>query len=367
METKEKKLVFEQCEINDLVKFKKEKEDGGFAIYRGIIKEIKDNKLAIVLDNSTKIQELPKGLNIWIDRRSVLQIFPHKLLHRITPRLALKLLWKKLIFREVKTVKATNVKKACYHYLNRNGFPRIKTFKTKEEAYESVKEIYHKNISVHYYDYFGFTTNKYYRENDIYYDKEIFFSKKCYTELNFTNKPTGYFGENRGEKEWPPYPGQMICGLVEKGEKGLFYRKWFICSKEFMTLWTMICEPKDPSLLEEDNKWSLSVIYKKKKTKKKRVKTLDTLLKELDTSKYQIDYNEENIRLRRKKYIIQNLEKSAIYLTDIYTKLAKMLFKNGFHSYSYSFSYDNCDIEEYEIDPFKRRFVKNLLWMLRVT
>ena len=37
----------------------------------------------------------------------------------------------------------------------------------------------------------------------------------------------------------------LICGLVEKNKLGLHYKKWFICSEQFLRLWTMICAPEE--------------------------------------------------------------------------------------------------------------------------
>ena len=167
-------------------------------------------------------------ISVFIICRCILQIFSHKNISKITPRLIIKNLWKNLVFREVKVSKSKRIKKIEYFYINNEGLERSKIYNTIEEAKKEVPEKYHRNIIISYYDYYGFTTQTALRNNDKYYDREIFFSKKCYAELNFDqDNPTldFYYNNEKHLNDVPPVTDQLICGLVENGEKGLFYRK----------------------------------------------------------------------------------------------------------------------------------------------
>ena len=236
-------------------------------------------------------------------------------INQLTPRIILKELWKDLIFREIKAVKPKDQYIATYDYINDDGFNRSIEYPSTELAYKNIKSNEHGNIHGHYKDYFGFTTHRSFRNNDIHCNQEIFFSRKCYGELNLNGRfITGNFSMRRGFKSVPPDKKQYICGLVETGERGLFYRKWFVCSKEFLTLWTMICEPEHYSL--------------KNKTDNEYVtKTLDELMKELDTSEYSIPYQDIDTEEKKRKYKSYNVENLALYIPNIYQKIARALFK----------------------------------------
>ena len=129
------------------------------------------------------------------------------------------------------------------------------------------------------------------------------------------DKITGDFSYRRGFKTVSPCANQYICGLVENGEKGLFYRKWFICSKEFLTLWTMICEPDHYSL-------------KYKKDGKYMTKSLDVILGDLDTFHYNINdclpLNEQ-----QKNFKVYNVENQALYIPNLYKNVILSIFNPG--------------------------------------
>lgn len=225
-----------------------------------------------------------------------------------------KHLWKDLHFRQIKAVKGRNIIRVEYRYINKDGFHRTRVFNTLEEALNEVEPTYHDNIEVIYDDYYGFSTYESLRSNDKYPFREIFFSKKCYCELDFGAIP-GIFN-NRSIKyrgTIPPIEGQYICGLIEHGEKGLFYRKWFVCSKEFLTLWTMVCDPHNQSLSSAGEPL-----------------TFTQLLPLLSTSHYQVDYTRP-IDQTKREYVSSenNYEMAALYSPDIYQKLAKLIFDKG--------------------------------------
>ena len=380
-------ILFKDCQIGDLVKFKDIKESDKDKMKRGIYVEEKySTYYATVVDVSSKSHlgininpkdkrlDYPNGLTIWIDRRSILQIYPQNIIPHLTPRLSLKHIWQDLIFREVKTIKCKNLKYVRYNYINKSGLNRIKQFKNLEEALRNINLDQHKNISQHFDEYYGFTSDKAIRNNDKYYDQEIFFSKKCYCELDLSEtNPTGDFILNYREySDIAPRAGSLICGLVEKGEKGLFFRKWFVCSRQFLTLWTMVCEPKDSSLKKIDNSnISFEHLLKNevsvREKSKEKLKSLDMLLEELDTSCYQINFNLD-ISERQKRYVFQNLEKVALFFPNRYKKICNLLFENGFlkkeDSYGASRSYSEDEMEDF--DYFQKKFIKNIMWSSRM-
>ena len=379
---KRKKLFrFNSYQVGDWVKFKsirphiKEKMKQGIYVekkYEAYCGRVTDTSregfLGVCLNKEDKRMDFPKGLTIWIDKRSILQIYPEKIVKHITPRLALKHIWKDLIFREVKTTKSSNIRGVYYNYINKSGFPRTKKFSSYEDAVRNVEPDYHRNIRVHYDEYFGFTGDRVVRNNDPYYDKEIFFSKKCYSELDWADKhPTGDFLLNeRAFNHVPPKPGSLICGLVENGEKGLFFRKWFVCSREFLLLWTMICDPKDHSLIENNTpKLSFENLQSGEDISKKvvvRIKPFYKLLRELSTSGYKIDLRKD-LKERQRKYIVYNLERGALYYSNRYRKVAEIVFTKGQllnQSLTDSKSYSDDYKDDYT--PFQKRLIRNILW-----
>lgn len=371
---------FENVENGDFIKFKIKSKishqdselptrDNKYSIYVGKVTDTSIiGYLGILIDRNDKRNDYPIGLKIYIEYRAVLQIYPSKYVRYITPRLALKYLWRDFVFREVKTTKYNHLLYTEYHYISKTGFERIKKFPSLKEAYENVPLEYHKNIIAYYNDYFGFTTSKTLRDNDRYYDKEIFFSKKCYCELDWSC-PTGDFMFKKGDNLVRPEENSLICGLVENGEKGLFFRKWFVCSRQFLTLWTMVCAPNDPSLFEysptinEDlSIWMRKEkIWMKKDKPKKKIKDFDTLLTELDTSCYSIDMT-LSLEEKRKKFKVYNLERCALYFPTRYKQVAQVLFYRGFNDEN------NVNSEDVSLEytHFQRKLLRNILWSKRV-
>jgi hypothetical protein len=305
-----------------------------------------------------KNSTFPPGLTIYIEKKQIIQVYSPKLIANLSPKNSLRHIWQDFIFREVKVTKCSNLLYAEYRYIGKNGFEKIKRYPTLEEAYEKVDASLYRNIIPHYADFFGFTTGKTLKNNDVYTDKEIFFSKKCYTELDWSDHPTGDFLTNeRGYNCQAPDPDALICGIIENGEKGLFYRKWFLCSKEFALLWAMVCDPLDSSLYEQESgRWS--VIEKKKKVEKKNVKGFEKLLKELDTSCYSVNLKVD-IKERKEKYVSFNLERAAMFYNTRYKQVAQILFSRGFLE-NREFSLTNDYRERYT--SFQKRLVSALLW-----
>jgi len=357
-----------ELDVGDYIKFKNVKIDENdkkfFNVYYGKIYDIssRTDYIGVKIDPNDKRMDFPVGLTIYIERKQILQAYSSKIVEHLTPRLALKYLWADFIFREVKTTKCNNLLYAEYRYIGKNGFEKIKRFKSLEDAYSSISPEFHRNIIPCYNEYYGFTTDKAIRNNDVHYDREIFFSKKSYTELDWSNNPTADFLFNeRGNKLENPQPDSLICGIVENGEKGLFYRKWFSCSREFLTLWTMICNPTDSSLYEVNNTFNLDW---NRIEKKKKIKEFDKLLEDLDTSFYSIDLKLP-LEERKKKYLSHDVEKAALFFKNRYKQIAEIIFSKGYINnkeitYSYSEDYKT------KYNSFQKHLVRNILWAKRI-
>ena len=366
--------MFNDIGEGDYVKFKKVKTDDFFKeiIYYGIVVEFsRTGYIGVKIDENDKTNDYPKGLTIYIDRRQILQIYSNKLIDHLTPRLSLKNIWKDFIFREVKVTKSNNLLYAEYRYVGKTGFEKIKRFKDMNTAYCNVSPEYHHNIVPCYEEYFGFTTDKAIRNNDHYYDREIFFSKKCYCELDLSSNPTADFMTlERGFNYEPPLADSLICGIVENGEKGLFYRKWFICSYEFLTLWTMVCQPNDISLCEtvisetisENENWNE---YSKKHKSKRKVKDLDKLIQELDTSFYSVNLKLD-LNEKRKKYFSYNVERAALYFPNRYKQIAEILFSKNKNLLKSEENYSEDMENKAKYTSFQKKFLKNIMWPKRI-
>jgi hypothetical protein len=274
----------------------------------------------------------------WINPGSVTEHYPKSQIQSLSLRLLLKKLWKNLIFREVKTVKTKEPYAITHQYINESGFVRSSRYRSVNEAMAMVPPKFHDNIRMLYTDYYGFTTDRIVRSNDRYYDQEIFFSRKCYGELNLAgDNITAKFPPRRGFSMVPPYKKQYVCGLVGKGEKGLFYRKWFVCSDEFLKLWTMIFYPSHSSL--RDSNFS--------------PKSMAGLIQELDTSHYNTMNNHAmSIDQKREEYQVHNVESTAVCFPDLYQKIAKAICSGGNKS--------NTDSMYL---TYEEQLHKDLLWM----
>nr|QBK91461.1 MAG: uncharacterized protein LCPAC302_00810 [Pithovirus LCPAC302] len=314
-------------EPGDYVEFKSfNSESHEYKLLKGQISNINDDLYEIKLYNKSGI--------CWINPLAIIKHYPLSSISYLSMRLIFKSLWKDFIFREVKIIKTKEPYLITYQYVNDSGFVRTESFTNLPAAYRTVPVELHKNIQIHYRDFFGFTTDRPVRNNDDY-SQDIFFSKKCYGELNLSGNPvTGNFSNRRGFKSVPPEKRQYICGLAEIGEKGPFYRKWFFCSKEFLTLWTMVCETDHYSL--------------RKNIEGKYIpKTFNELTKELDTSYYDITNRKIIIEDMKKGYQVHSVENSALYL-NIYLKIAKLLF---------------CQDNVYDPFSIDDKIIKDIMWM----
>lgn len=335
-------------EIGDCIEFKRfvpdSESNSDYVISKGKIVN-NDNQ------DLLEVQIYSTGDICWVNPISIINYYPKPMIPRLSVRLMLKKKWKDLIFREVKTVKTKEQYTITYKYVNDNGFVRTKKFDSFEDALQNVPDNKKHNIQFNYWDYYGFTTHRAIRNNDIYCHREIFFSKKCYGELNINNSNNSNNGnsdincgfcQRHGFNNVPPQKKQYICGLVEAGEKGLFFRKWFPCSPEFLILWTMVCEPDHHSLKNNINGNYIP-------------KTFNEILKELDTSKYDITNSKHSIEWKKKYYRINNVENHAIHMPNLYQRIAVKLFKTS----------TKTKDELYQ--TYEDRLEKDLLWMKNFT
>ena len=199
-----------------------------------------------------KEQEYGKELKeldiIFVNHIDVIKYYPSNKILGVTFRRELQDTWKNLVFRKIKAVirKNKNLENIEYVYSDNNvesGLNcnlNVKKYRNFGEAFQEVSKEDHKNIFGIYKNYYGFTNSKKIFDNDKYNGNEIFFSKRCYNELDLDNNATANFRKKKMRNKWCPHENQIICGLVEKGEKGYFYRKWFICSPQFKRLWKLI-------------------------------------------------------------------------------------------------------------------------------
>ena len=98
---------------------------------------------------------------------------------------------------------------------------------------------YEKNVEERYNMYRGMVSKSKLRDNDKYAGESIAFYSQTYSEFVFLEldfvKATNYV---------PPRPGDLICGIVSRTDKGLVYDNWFNCSDQFLRTWTAIMYDK---------------------------------------------------------------------------------------------------------------------------
>lgn len=310
---------------------------------------------------------------IFVNSDDIVRHCPKSKVKTITFREGLKAIWSEFVFREVKTVikQQSDLLDVEYVYLSKSqgdlwnggsvdtdGLVKEKKFPSLKEAFTAVPKTFHRNIRGKYRNYYGFTTSSTVRDNDPYGGGEIFFSKKCHSELNLGFEPTGRFSRLHSELTWPPRSGQLICGLVEKGEKGLFYRKWFVCSRQFLTLWTMICCANHPSF---------------KTLNSDQTKSFKQMLVELDTSALQPfkvcgnDKTSLSLKERQDKLRIFNVEYSASQWSDRYQELAQLCFPNSTSNSNISTgnNTNTTTHDSFDTRNFKELITKEILWMIK--
>lgn len=296
---------------------------------------------------------------IFINHNNIISHCCQTKLKNMTFLEGLKQIWSKLIFRTVKTIikNSDELEIVEYVHIDENKKIQIDIYPTLKEAFHKVPKKYHRNIRGRYKEYYGFTTLSDIRQNDIYSGKEIFFSKKSHSELDLE---TGKFNKNKCDNTWPPRKNQLICGIPEQGEKGLFFRKWFICSRQFLTLWTMMFYPKHASL------HNLNIIRNQHIYS---LKSFGELLNELDTRPLHPNYN-QSLEQIQNRYRIINVESISLQSTDKYQIIAKMAFLSDEIEKIKKIKADRSNISMLPIlsnsligKTFQEKLYDNILWM----
>lgn len=115
--------------------------------------------------------------------------------------------------------------------------------------------------------YFGLTTKRALRPNDLHDNQSISFSHKNFREM--TENLDLSEGENGFKKYEMPYKGDLICGIVKENEKGqLYYSEWFNCSEQFYKLWTLFVYGKEHESIKNKVKKLLKRLDTTPNTKK---------------------------------------------------------------------------------------------------
>lgn len=152
---------------------------------------------------------------------------------------SLRELWGNLIFRRVKNVVMRDDQLIGIKYVYVDDEAQINI--QRVSSYDDVSDELRHNARSAYKNYFGFTYKK--RLSCDSYNKEIFFSKKDYAQIDLHNKVTGKFSSPKNYSkisQIPPDTNALICGLVEDGPRGPHFKRWFICSDQFYNMWLHI-------------------------------------------------------------------------------------------------------------------------------
>jgi hypothetical protein len=119
---------------------------------------------------------------------------------------------------------------------------------TAEDVKMTPRE-FEKAATPHFSRFFGFTKKTKLRENDPCDGSSIFINSST---CGFFNAPFLELIPRPGKRHRIPLPrpshrdcrGDLVAGFVAEGEKGWHFTRWFICSEQFLTLWTLVLNPK---------------------------------------------------------------------------------------------------------------------------
>jgi len=171
--------------------------------------------------------------------------------------------WKDLVFRRIKAVKLGNPSMVADLY---------EPIKESNGDEETGKESNCANIDdcvnhiPCYSHLYGVTNGNVINKGDLYPGHRIYFShgikqnksEYCSIDLYSGQGSTAWFPDkhkccdtpsSKTQCEQyvistnPPRKNQYVCGMVHKNKDGQYcYTKWFVCSREFMNLWSLIVE-----------------------------------------------------------------------------------------------------------------------------
>jgi hypothetical protein len=154
-----------------------------------------------------------------------------------------------LVFRRVDRVYTKGRSKAFFFH------PTITTPWGEKVSIENPDsyptESYEKRVQEEYYNYFGTTvsldTRSRYRPAE---EEPICFEMKNYSQFDFRTMKFDE-SEKRYKCRVPPRamirrgrkivrPADLLCGTVKNEGETWYYDKWFVCSEQFLRLWTLI-------------------------------------------------------------------------------------------------------------------------------
>jgi hypothetical protein len=165
-----------------------------------------------------------------------------------TLRETIKEAFSQLIFRRVEIVFATAFTDVRYYTTD-------KVWRHYNPDAEPYFDQYHvHNIEYHSDHFYGFTSTQIIRENDNLYKHAIQFDAKNYAELDIINgtfefipirrtvapRNDGNWNKNNQYSE----NQDLLCGVPEMryvdGKPAYYFSKWFVCSEQFLRMWTAV-------------------------------------------------------------------------------------------------------------------------------
>jgi hypothetical protein len=225
----------------------------------------------------------------------------------------------KFIFRRVKSIVTFAPK--VYKVMGVDDTGEVKVMDTVSESNDHTlsREIIEQNTIELCSQYSFFVGGKTLRPNDTLEGITIKGVKPKKVDVVVDHLSTRVCG--RAESEVMPRHNDLICGKVEKGEKGYFFSQWFICSDQFMRMWTAILYPECLALGERDD----DEFVRRRLMSGNRLCT-NSYLKYLNGCKdSRIEFELEE---RRKRYYALRTESPSIDYVHVYAALV-LIIKYG--------------------------------------
>lgn len=153
----------------------------------------------------------------------------------------------KLVFRRVAEARSVNA--PCVYIKSGYDVEGIYTELTVSESNRHTlkREDLQKNVDMLSSNYYFETTMNPIRSSDTYYGIRIHGYRKFKGDV--TEDLQVVSGSER--KSSMPQIGDLVSGFVDKNEKGYYYTVWFICSDQFLHMWTSIMEPESEALCKK--------------------------------------------------------------------------------------------------------------------
>jgi len=128
-----------------------------------------------------------------------------------------------------------------------DGKSVVTRHKAGEPKPEFTAQEWLQNVEVRYSKFFFFTSATPLRGNDKIYNMALYGASNNYRELDFTDGCNFLFSPVSGSGVVPPRVGDLVCGLVMRGQNPS-YKSWFTCSEQFFRTWTSIMYEEHESL-----------------------------------------------------------------------------------------------------------------------